>query len=171
MYKKIVVPLDGSKLAECVLPHIENIVKGSGTEEIILITVTERVAGLLPKNNVNKPDENSGEFQPAVAFADRPYSARPFEIDPSLKMPVVTGKVLKQGQRYLAKIAEQLGKKGIKTGIAVLMGARFKYQTSEDVFNEIASHVDSFGGMSYRKLGNKGALLKISKDIRVPQPA
>jgi nucleotide-binding universal stress UspA family protein len=37
-------------------------------------------------------------------------------------MPVVTGKVLKQGQRYLAKIAEQLGKKDIKTGIAVLMG-------------------------------------------------
>ena len=122
MYKKIVVPLDGSKLAECVLPHIENIVKGSGTEEIILITVTERFAGLLPKNNANKPAENSGEFQPAVAFADRPYSARPFEIDPSLKIPVVTGKVLKQGQRYLAKIAEQLGKKGIKTGIAVLMG-------------------------------------------------
>ena len=122
MYKKIVVSLDGSKLAECVLPHIENIIKGSGTEEIIIITVTERVACLLPKDDVNKLSVNSGEFKPAVAFADRPYSGRPFEIDPSLKIPVVTGKVLKQGQRYLARVAEQLLKKGIKTGIVVLMG-------------------------------------------------
>ena len=54
MYKKIIVPMDGSKLAECVLPHIENIAKGPGTEEIILVTVTERVSGLLPKDNANK---------------------------------------------------------------------------------------------------------------------
>jgi hypothetical protein len=27
MYKRIVVPLDGSELAECVLPHVENIAK------------------------------------------------------------------------------------------------------------------------------------------------
>ena len=33
MYKKIIVPLDGSKLAECVLPHIENIAKGSGLKK------------------------------------------------------------------------------------------------------------------------------------------
>ena len=49
MYKKVVVPLDGSKLAECVLPHIESIAKGLGTEEVVLVTVTERVAGLMPK--------------------------------------------------------------------------------------------------------------------------
>ncbi len=28
MYKKIAVPLDGSKLAECVLPHIEQTAGG-----------------------------------------------------------------------------------------------------------------------------------------------
>ena len=122
MYKKIVVPLDGSKLAECVLPHIENIVKGSGTEETILITVTERVTGLLLKANISQLPTSSGEFQPAVAFADRPYSGRHIEIDPSLKIHVVTGKILKQGQRYLARVAEQLLKKGIKTSIVVLMG-------------------------------------------------
>ena len=62
MYKKIIVPLDGSKLAECVLPHIENIAKGSGTEEIILVTVTERVSGLLPKDNANKISAYTGNF-------------------------------------------------------------------------------------------------------------
>ena len=121
MYKKIVVALDGSKLAECVLPHIENITKGAGTEEIILVTVTERVVALLPKDNAKLP-ANSGEFQPAVAFADRPYSVRHIEFDPSLKINIITGKVLKQGQRYLARVAEQLLKKGIKTSIVVLMG-------------------------------------------------
>ena len=122
MYKKIIVPLDGSKLAECVLPHIESITKGSGTEEVVLITVTERVASLIPKDDTSKTATDSGAFQPAVAFADRPYSGRHFELDPSLKIPVVTGKMLKQGQRYLARVAEQLIKKGMKIGITVLMG-------------------------------------------------
>ena len=59
----------------------------------------------------------------------------------------------------------------IIAGIALLMGSKFKYQTAEDVFGDIAAHVDAFHGMSYRKLGNRGALLKTGKDTRVPQPA
>jgi nucleotide-binding universal stress UspA family protein len=31
MYKKIMVPLDGSELAECVLPHVEAFIKGFNT--------------------------------------------------------------------------------------------------------------------------------------------
>lgn len=41
MYRKIMVPLDGSKLAECVIPHVESIAKGCGTEEVILFRVCE----------------------------------------------------------------------------------------------------------------------------------
>lgn len=41
MYKKIMVPLDGSQLAECVLPHLEAIAKGCGTKEIILVRAVE----------------------------------------------------------------------------------------------------------------------------------
>lgn len=41
MYKKILVPLDGSDLAECVLPHVESIAKGCGVREVILLRVTE----------------------------------------------------------------------------------------------------------------------------------
>jgi nucleotide-binding universal stress UspA family protein len=43
MYKKILVPLDGSKLAECVLPHVESIAKGCGTESITFIRVAEPI--------------------------------------------------------------------------------------------------------------------------------
>jgi nucleotide-binding universal stress UspA family protein len=41
MYKKIMVPLDGSELAECVLPHLETIVKGCESPEVIVVKVVE----------------------------------------------------------------------------------------------------------------------------------
>ena len=41
MYKKILVPLDGSALAECVLPHVESIVKGCKVQVVIFLRVTE----------------------------------------------------------------------------------------------------------------------------------
>jgi nucleotide-binding universal stress UspA family protein len=37
MYKKILVPLDGSELAECVLPHVESIAKGCSVESVVLV--------------------------------------------------------------------------------------------------------------------------------------
>jgi NADH-quinone oxidoreductase subunit G len=56
----------------------------------------------------------------------------------------------------------------IIAGIATLMGVKYKYATSEDVFNEIAASVESFKGMSYRKIGNKGMMLKIKQGVPVP---
>jgi NADH-quinone oxidoreductase subunit G len=52
----------------------------------------------------------------------------------------------------------------IVAGLASLMGARYKFQSAEDVFNDLAAHVEAFKGMSYRKLGNKGLALKAPAD-------
>ncbi|HAV10075.1 MAG TPA: universal stress protein [Dehalococcoidia bacterium] len=41
MYKKVMVPLDGSKLAECVLPHVETIAKGNIVESIVFVRAVE----------------------------------------------------------------------------------------------------------------------------------
>jgi nucleotide-binding universal stress UspA family protein len=41
VYQKILVPLDGSELAECVLPHVISIAKGCGTSEVVLLRVCE----------------------------------------------------------------------------------------------------------------------------------
>lgn len=41
MYRKILVPLDGSELAECVLPHVEAVAKGFEACEVILLHVVE----------------------------------------------------------------------------------------------------------------------------------
>jgi nucleotide-binding universal stress UspA family protein len=42
MYSKIMVPLDGSKLAECVLPHVEALAKGCQVNEVEFIRVFEQ---------------------------------------------------------------------------------------------------------------------------------
>ena len=41
MYKKILVPLDGSPLAECVLPHVEALAKASQVQEVVFVRVIE----------------------------------------------------------------------------------------------------------------------------------
>jgi nucleotide-binding universal stress UspA family protein len=41
MYKKILVPLDGSELAECVLPHLESIARGCGVQNVVFLNVIE----------------------------------------------------------------------------------------------------------------------------------
>ena len=46
MYQKILVPLDGSKLAECALSHVKNLVKaGAGGEVTLLNVVTVYLPG------------------------------------------------------------------------------------------------------------------------------
>jgi len=97
MYKKILVPLDGSKLAECALPHVEELAKCSDTEEVILVSVTERVQGYR-------------------AFEDpsQPLGQR--------LVPEAVGKKEKQAQRYLGRIAKAMEAKGIKVDTEVLLG-------------------------------------------------
>jgi len=97
MYKKILVPLDGSKLAECVLPYVEELAKGCNTEKVILASVTERVLGY-----------------------------RAFE-DPSQPLgqrlaPEAAGKKEQPAQRYLGRIAKTMEAKGIKVDTEVLIG-------------------------------------------------
>ena len=41
MYQKILVPLDGSELAECVLPHVESIAKGCSVGSVVFLRVLD----------------------------------------------------------------------------------------------------------------------------------
>ena len=41
MYSKIMVPLDGSELAECVLPHLKSFIRGFKVRDVILLRVVE----------------------------------------------------------------------------------------------------------------------------------
>jgi nucleotide-binding universal stress UspA family protein len=104
MYSKIIIPLDGSKLAECILPHVEAITKGCGTEEVILITVTELITASSGVTKLAQPPEMMLALQPV------------------LKVPIAVGKKQQQGQRYLSRVARHLQKKGIPVRTEVLLG-------------------------------------------------
>ena len=43
MYKKIMIPLDGSELAECVLPHAESFITQCQIQTIVFVRVTEAI--------------------------------------------------------------------------------------------------------------------------------
>ncbi len=44
MYKKILVPLDGSQLSENSLEHLKSLVKGSNQPEVVLLRVVEPIS-------------------------------------------------------------------------------------------------------------------------------
>jgi nucleotide-binding universal stress UspA family protein len=97
MYKKILVPLDGSKLAECALPYVEELATGCGTEEVILVSITERVPGYR-----------------AFDDATQPLGQR--------FIPEAAGKKERPAQRYLDRVAKAMKAKGIKVDTEVLLG-------------------------------------------------
>jgi nucleotide-binding universal stress UspA family protein len=97
MYKKILVPLDGSKLAECALPYAEELAKGCGTAELILVSVTERVQGY---RVFEDPSQPLGQRLATEAV----------------------GKKEKQAQRYLDRIAKAMEAKGVMARTEVLLG-------------------------------------------------
>ncbi len=105
MYKKILVPLDGSKLAECALPHAEELAKGCNTDEIILISVTEQIRGRT----------QAPEARELYHGSDRPG----FQ-GAGAGVIVTLGKKERQAQRYLDKVAKLLEAKGIKVRTEVL---------------------------------------------------
>ena len=41
MYQKVMVPLDGSDLAECVLPHVKDFIKSSLAKTVVFVRVIE----------------------------------------------------------------------------------------------------------------------------------
>ena len=46
MYQKILVPLDGSEMAECVLPHVEAIAQGCNAGSVLFVRTAEPVTSL-----------------------------------------------------------------------------------------------------------------------------
>jgi nucleotide-binding universal stress UspA family protein len=97
MYVRIMVPLDGSKLAECALAHLEEIAKGCHPEEVVLVSVTERVKAYRALDDFSKP---MGQRLASEAV----------------------GKKERQAQRYLDRIAKGLESQGIKVRTEVLLG-------------------------------------------------
>ena len=105
MYQKILVPLDGSKLAECALPHAEELAKGGNTEEVILVSATEQIRGQTRAPEAQEAYHASGD--PGIQRA-------------GAEITVTLGKKERQALRYLDRIAKRLKAKGVKVRTEVL---------------------------------------------------
>lgn len=139
MYKKILVPLDGSKLAECALPHAEKLAKGCDTEEVILVSVTERVQGQTRARETYERYRASDDLglhrlgpETAIIFGKyhatddpgllRLASERTITFDKlGTDITITVGKLERQALRYLNRIAKRLEAKGIKVCTEVLL--------------------------------------------------
>ena len=123
MFQKILVPLDGSKLAESALPCAEELAQGCKTEEVVLVSVTERKQGY-------RAIEDSGQ----------PLGER--------LIPEAVGKKERQVQRYLDRIAKKLEAKGFKVQTMVLMGKPAEEITLFAKYHEIDMIIMSSHGRS-----------------------
>ena len=110
MYEKILVPLDGSKLAESVLPYVEEVAQHCDTQDVILVSVTERIKGMQAI-----PDYG----YPGTSRLETPISG---PAATEREVPVGVGKMQRQAERYLNRVAKRLQAKGIKVSTEVLLG-------------------------------------------------
>jgi nucleotide-binding universal stress UspA family protein len=94
MYKKILAPLDGSNLAECTLEHIEAAALGLKVKEVILLMVVEPVSFTYPDASVINADIAQDIEKKAIDFAEK----------------------------YLAKVADDLKKKGVAAQKVIVKG-------------------------------------------------
>lgn len=85
MYKRVLVPLDGSELAECTLSHLKSLCKHDSVGEVTLLNIVKF------------------DIPRAVV-----YDEKPIDIN-ELKKPLVAA-----SKKYLTKVASQLKRQGIK---------------------------------------------------------
>jgi nucleotide-binding universal stress UspA family protein len=98
MYKKILVPLDGSPRAEKILPHVEALAKEDHANVILLQTI----------------EPSSADFTPGLTSMVTPQ-----ELEIYWKSLQAAEK---EGDEYLKKKAADLGKKNIQVEIVVQRG-------------------------------------------------
>ncbi len=84
MYQKVLVPLDGSEVAECTLPHLKSLFKEGAVGEVTLLNIV--------KIDIPWAEMESGQFN----------------------INAVRKQVFTSSKKYLAKVKSQLTSEGIK---------------------------------------------------------
>ncbi len=146
MYEKILVPLDGSKIAEAVIPNVEDLVIRMAPKTQIEVTLLQVISNLT--YNVLTPEEE----------AQIPYS------DEELKQ-------IKQNTlNYLEKMASTLRSKGIdvKTKVTVGNAAEEIIKAAHETgANVIAMSTHGYSGIKRWALGSVADKVLHSSEIPV----
>ena len=97
MYKKVLVPLDGSELAECALSHVKNMAKDGFVEEVTILNV----------------------FWTSVPFLGAGGSDSQY-----VDVNALQEKIRLDSIKYLANVESQLAAEGIKVRTESIEGQR-----------------------------------------------
>ena len=143
MIKKILVPLDGSKLAECVLPFVLEIAAKLDAE-VALVSVTNRTQGYWPFDDPSQPHEIR-------------------------LVPQATCSMEEHATKYLNIAAKGLEEKGIKVTKEIICGKT----AQEIIFYSNNNHCDlivisTHGRSGLSKITHGSITEKILKLARTP---
>ena len=97
MYKKVLVPLDGSELAECTLSHVKNLIKDGSVGEVTLLNVVK---------------------------VDFPWMLTESEYPKGIDINAIREPLFVKSRKYLADIESRLVSDGIKVKTESLEGNR-----------------------------------------------
>jgi nucleotide-binding universal stress UspA family protein len=117
---EVIVPLDGSELAEMVLPHVIELVKQWGSDDIDVTLTNICKVPIMPSD-----------------FSDE---MRQVWEEKRRQEETIT---IKEGQKYLASVQQRLAANGIKAKTQVLMG-----KVADEIINLASSTPYSFIAMS-----------------------
>jgi len=115
MYKSILVPLDGSKLAECSLQHVQAIAQGCHVPVVTLLAIIEQ-----PQENVY---DASNQSQLEAMFKEQ---------------ETMRAQALDNANKYLAKASIELSKENIDVKSAIVQAP--KDQGVADIIVEFAKN-------------------------------
>ncbi len=174
VYNKVVVPLDGSDLAEVALPHLEEIASGCHIPQIFLVSVTEHMKGKV--SEAWAPENASArEFHMLPQQGGMPlgssHTGMLYSSDPSRlhDVPADIGRMAKTALDYLAKKSVDLAQKGLMVQVKVLIGSPAE-EILSFVRTEGADLIIMAGrgrsGFSRWEMGNVAA--KVAKSAEVP---
>ncbi len=106
MYNKIMVPLDGSELAECTLPHVEAFITGCQVDTIVFVRVIESTPVTFGSGT---SIASQNDFERITASSKRIEEERK-----------------SSAEEYLKQVVSQLKQDGVKFQTEVLMENRLK---------------------------------------------
>jgi len=97
MYKKILVPLDGSELAECTLSHVKNLAKAGSVGEVTLLNVVK---------------------------VDIPWVEMRSEYPKVVDLEAIRKPLFAESKKYLADLESRLAAEGVKVNTESIEGHR-----------------------------------------------
>ncbi len=112
MYKKVLIPLDGSDLAECAIPHLKNLAKEGSIGEVVLFNVVETEIPL--------------------AYPYLPYDGSM----PSVDFQALLDEQYDKVKKYLEETQAKLVSEGIKVECVIVRGGR----TSQAIIDYVNKH-------------------------------